>query len=64
MVIETDHPSVGKVSQIGIPIKMSDTPGKVRSLSPLLGEHTSEVLLDLGYTRQEIDHLLQTGIVG
>ena len=64
MVIETDHPSVGKVSQIGIPIKMSDTPGKVRSLSPLLGEHTSEVLLDLGYTKQEIDHLLQTGIVG
>jgi len=64
MVIEIDHPDVGKVSQVGIPIKMSGTPARVRSLSPLPGEHTGEVLLDLGYTKQEIDHLYQTGIIG
>ena len=64
MVIEMDHPELGRVSQIGMPIKMSETPGKVRSFSPLPGEHTSEVLLDLGYKKQEIDRMLQDGIVG
>lgn len=63
MVIEIDHPTLGKVRQVGIAIKMSETPGKVRSLSPLLGEHTDEVLLDLGYTKQEIENLRQTGVI-
>lgn len=63
MVIEVDHPTVGKVRQVGIAIKMSETPGKIRSLSPILGEHTAEVLLDLGYTKQEIEHLRQIGVI-
>ena len=40
MIIEVEHPTAGKIRQVGIPIKLSDTPGKVRSLPPLPGEHT------------------------
>ncbi len=63
MVIEINHPSFGKVSQVGIAIKMSKTPGKVRSLAPLLGEHTEEILLNLGYSKPEIENLRQTGVI-
>jgi crotonobetainyl-CoA:carnitine CoA-transferase CaiB-like acyl-CoA transferase len=49
MLVELYHPSLGKVKQVGIPIKLSATPGEVRSTSPLLGQHTEEVLLSLGY---------------
>jgi len=64
MVIEVEHPTLGKVKQVGIAPKLSDTPGKVRSLSPLLGEHTEEILLRLGYAQEEIESLRQEGVVG
>jgi len=63
-VIEVEHPTLGKVKQVGITPKLSDTPGKVRSLSPLLGEHTDEILLGLGYSQEEIRSLQQEGVVG
>ena len=63
MVIEVEHPSLGKVKQVGIAPKLSDTPGKVRSLSPLLGEHTDEVLQELGYSQEEIETLRQEGAI-
>ena len=64
MVIEVEHPTLGKVKQVGIAPKLSGTPGKVRSLSPLLGEHTEEILLGLGYGRGEIESLRREGAVG
>lgn len=64
MVIEVDDPTVGKIKQVGIAIKLSDTPGKVRSLPPATGEHTKEILVDLGYSEQRISELDQEGIVG
>jgi len=64
MVVEVEHPTLGKVRQLGIVPKLSDTPGKVRNLSPLLGEHTAEILSGLGYTREEVDKLRQEGIIG
>ena len=64
MVIEIEHPTLGRVKQVGIAPKLSDTPGKVRSLSPLLGEHADEVLLGLGYGQEEIGRLRQEGVVG
>jgi len=64
MVIEVEHPTEGKVKQVGLPIKLSDTPGEVRSLGPVLGEHTEEVLTALGYNRKKIDELRQEGIIG
>jgi alpha-methylacyl-CoA racemase len=63
MVIEVEHPTLGKIKQIGIAPRLSDTPGKVRSLSPLPGEHTDEILLGLGYKQQEIKNLRREGVV-
>jgi crotonobetainyl-CoA:carnitine CoA-transferase CaiB-like acyl-CoA transferase len=63
MVIEVDSPTEGKVKQVGIPIKLSETPGKVRTTAPLFGEHTDEILTGLGYTPQEINELRLKGVV-
>jgi crotonobetainyl-CoA:carnitine CoA-transferase CaiB-like acyl-CoA transferase len=63
MVIEVEHPTLGKIKQVGIASKLSSTPGKVRSLSPLPGEHTDEILQELGYKRKEIENLRQEGAV-
>jgi len=63
MVIEMDDSTGSKVKQVGIAIKLSDTPGKVRSLSPMLGEHTEETLVELGYDEHEIDRLRQEGTI-
>ena len=63
MVIEVEHPTLGKIKQVGIAPKLSGTPGKVRSFSPLPGEHTDEILRELGYERREIENLRQEGVV-
>jgi crotonobetainyl-CoA:carnitine CoA-transferase CaiB-like acyl-CoA transferase len=63
MVIEVEHPTLGKIKQVGIAPKLSNTPGKVRSLAPLPGEHTDEILGELGYKLQEIENLRQEGVV-
>jgi len=44
MIVETDDQLLGKVKQIGIPIKLSDTPGRIRSQAPALGEHNEDIL--------------------
>jgi len=43
MVVEVDHPTAGRSRTLGIPVKLSDTPGRVRRPAPLLGEHNGEV---------------------
>lgn len=63
MMIEVQHPTLGKVKQVGIGIKLSDTPGAVRSTAPLLGQHTEEVLKEAGYTSQQIAALRQEGAI-
>jgi len=55
-VVEVDHPTRGKYLTVGNPIKMSDSPTDV-TRSPLLGEHTEQVLAELGYGGSEIDSL-------
>jgi formyl-CoA transferase len=52
-VVEVDHPKRGKYLTVGNPIKLSDSPTEV-TRSPLLGEHTEEVLAELGYTKEQI----------
>ncbi len=63
MVIELDSP-VGKVKQIGVGPKLSDTPGMPRTTSPLLGQHTDDVLKGLGYDDAKIAALREAGTVG
>jgi formyl-CoA transferase len=55
-IVEVDHPQRGKYLTVGNPIKMSDSLTEVRR-SPLLGEHTQEVLTELGLSESEIKAL-------
>ena len=54
MVVGIEHPVLGKVRQIGIPIKLSRTPGRILSPPPRYGEHTEEILGDIGYSEDDI----------
>jgi CoA:oxalate CoA-transferase len=60
MIVEVEHPRAGKVKITDTPIKLSLTPGKVEKASPLLGEHTNELL---GFSKEEIKSLKKEGIV-
>jgi formyl-CoA transferase len=61
-VVEVDHPKRGRYLTVGNPIKMSDSPTEV-GRSPLLGEHTDEVLAELGYLPQDVSALRQKKVI-
>jgi formyl-CoA transferase len=61
-IVEVDHPARGKYLSVGNPIKMSDSPTEV-TRSPLLGEHTDEVLVQLGFSAAEVTALRLAGAV-
>ena len=61
-IVEVDHPTRGSYLTVGNPIKMSDSPTEVKR-SPLLGEHTDDVLLQLGYTAEDVARLRAAGAV-
>jgi crotonobetainyl-CoA:carnitine CoA-transferase CaiB-like acyl-CoA transferase len=63
MVVEVDHPKAGRTKALGHPIKFSETPGKVERAAPLLGQHTRQVLEELGYSSAEIDRLYSEGAI-
>ena len=63
IIQEVDHPTLGKVKQVRPLIKLSDTPGSIRFLAPQRGQHTEEVLLELGYTSEDAITLHQRGVV-
>jgi crotonobetainyl-CoA:carnitine CoA-transferase CaiB-like acyl-CoA transferase len=65
MIVESEHPVAGKVKSVGVPGKLSETPGSVREPAPLLGEHTDEVLQQyLGMRAADIASLRQAGAIG
>lgn len=63
-IVEVDHPERGKYLSVGCPIKLSDSPAEVKR-SPLLGEHTQEILTEvLGYAGEDLDRVVGSGAVG
>jgi glutaryl-CoA transferase len=63
MRVEVEHPAFGVVTQAGIPIELSATPGAIRTAPPLLGEQTDDILAGLGYRATDIDRLRELGAV-
>ena len=64
MLIELEHPTVGRMRQAGFPFKLSETPAEARRHPPLLGEQTDEVLRELlGLTPDEVDELRRDGAI-
>lgn len=63
MVVELEDPNVGTIREMGIPVKLSLTPGRVKGPSPLPGEHTEEILVELGYSPHKVRELRKRQIV-
>ncbi len=63
MVVDVEHSRLGAVKTIGLPIKLSETPGEVRHGAPVYGEHSRQVLAEAGYAADEIAALIETGAV-
>jgi len=57
MVVSTDHSRLGSVETLGFPVKFSTSPATIRRGAPVLGEHTREVLGEMGYSQAQIDAL-------
>jgi len=63
MVVELEHPRAGRTRALGLPIKLSRTPGKVTRPAPTFGQHTREVLGEFGFSAAEIDALYAANAV-
>ena len=63
MIIEVESPTGQKAKQVGISVKLSATPGSIRLLAPELGQHTDEILTDLGYGRETIEKWRNDGAI-
>jgi crotonobetainyl-CoA:carnitine CoA-transferase CaiB-like acyl-CoA transferase len=64
MAVDLEHPILGAIRQVGVPLKLSATPATVRTPPPLLGEQTDEILVELGFETASIAALRESGIVG
>ena len=63
MLVEVSHPKAGRIKQIGVPIKFSETPGEARTPAPDFGEHTEAILEGLGYNKERIERLRKEGVI-
>lgn len=63
MVIRIDHPVAGEIDALGLPIKFSNGNGVTRRGAPLYGQHTAEVMRELGYAQADIERLVELGAV-
>jgi len=61
MEVTLDHPTAGKIKNIGLAAKLYSTPGRITKPAPLLGQHTREVLMDAGYSKKNIEALVDSG---
>ena len=63
MFFDVEHPIIGKMKNIGYPVKFSRTPQQFRSAAPWLGQHTTDVLGELGYSGEQIESLFRESVV-
>jgi crotonobetainyl-CoA:carnitine CoA-transferase CaiB-like acyl-CoA transferase len=61
--VPLEHPLLGQVDQVGIPFELSATPASIRTAPPLLGEHSAEILGELGYDATAVDSLRAAGVI-
>jgi len=64
MFTEVEHPKAGTIKVTNFPVKFSETPGEIRTATPLLGQHNEEILSKiLGYTEEQIQDLEKAGVI-
>lgn len=63
LVVDHDHPVLGRVRQTGIGPKLSQTPGRIWRPAPVVGQHTNEILIELGYSEEQIADLRAKRII-
>ena len=63
MLVDTQDPELGTIHNIGVPVKLSVTPGSIRRRAPALGEHSAEILMEHGFTQNEVDGLLAESVI-
>ncbi len=63
MLLHVDHPIEGRIPQLGFPVKFSNTPARIQDAPPVLGQHTHEVLDELGLTPAQIQELVKQSVI-
>ncbi|MFH1623621.1 MAG: CaiB/BaiF CoA-transferase family protein [Pseudomonadota bacterium] len=63
MLLKTDQPGEGEMTTVGFPFKFSETPGKIKTPAPSLGQHTEEILKSLGYEDPDINEMRAKNII-
>ena len=63
-IIEVDHPTRGRMPVVGAPWRFSETPVEVAATAPELGQHTEEILQELGYSWEQIGVLREQDVLG
>lgn len=63
LVVSLPHPKIPELKVAGVPLKLSETPGRISSPPPMLGEHTRETLREIGFDDRELDELAGKGVI-
>ena len=64
MIAEMEHPNVPELKTPNSPLKLTDSPASIRRPPPLLGQHNDEVLVEQGFTPEQIADLRERGVIG